>query len=188
MRIISGNFKGRKLIEPLDSNTRPLKDLTKESIFNVIDHSRKFQFNFTNSDVLDIFSGVGSFGLECVSRGCNNVSFVESHRPALEILKKNIKKLEILKKTKVYEEDIFNFLDRYYDHKKFDLIFLDPPYIFKNINTLFNRIHSNQLLKKNGILILHRHRKEHDIIKNDFVEIDVRRYGISKIVFLKSGK
>ena len=177
MRIISGSLKGRKLIEPLDSNTRPLKDLTKESIFNVIDHSRKFQFNFTNSDVLDIFSGVGSFGLECVSRGCNNVSFVESHRPALEILKKNIKKLEILK-----------FLDRYYDNKNFDLIFLDPPYIFKNINTLFNKIHSNQLLKKNGILILHRHRKKFDFIKNNFVEIDVRRYGISKIVFLKLGK
>ena len=69
MRIISGLFKGKKIIEPKNKNTRPLKDLTKESIFNIINHSNKFNLNLTDSYVLDLFSGVGSFGIECISRG-----------------------------------------------------------------------------------------------------------------------
>ncbi len=62
MRIISGYFRGRKILEPIDIKTRPLKDLTKESIFNLINHSNKFDINIKSSIVLDLFSGVGSFG------------------------------------------------------------------------------------------------------------------------------
>ena len=63
MRIISGSFKGKKILEPKDNNTRPLKDLTKESIFNIIIHSKRFNVDIKNSKILDLFSGVGSFGL-----------------------------------------------------------------------------------------------------------------------------
>ena len=63
MRIISGSFKGKKILEPKDKKTRPLKDLAKESIFNIINHSNKFKIDFNNSTILDLFSGVGSFGL-----------------------------------------------------------------------------------------------------------------------------
>ena len=66
MRIISGLFKGKKLLVPEDIKTRPLKDLTKESIFNIIKHSNLINFNLENSNVLDLFSGVGSFGLESI--------------------------------------------------------------------------------------------------------------------------
>ena len=90
MRIISGNFKGKKILKPKDLITRPLKDLTKESIFNIINHSNKFSIDLQKSTVLDLFSGIGSFGLECISRGCDNVSFVENYLPAASILKKNI--------------------------------------------------------------------------------------------------
>ena len=67
MRIIAGSFKGKKILEPKDITTRPLKDLAKESIFNIIKHSKKFSANLENSNVLDLFSGVGSFGLEALS-------------------------------------------------------------------------------------------------------------------------
>ena len=90
MRIISGNSKGKKILEPKDLNTRPLKDLTKESIFNVLIHSNKFNIKLENSNVLDLFSGVGSFGLECLSRGSSNVTFVENYNNVLPVLKKNI--------------------------------------------------------------------------------------------------
>ena len=63
MRVISGFFKGKKIIKPKDKNTRPLKDLTKESIFNVIIHSNKFSIKLETSKILDLFSGVGSFGI-----------------------------------------------------------------------------------------------------------------------------
>ena len=67
MRIISGNFKGRKILTPNDIKTRQLKDLTKESIFNILKHSNKFNVEIKNSLVLDLFAGVGSFGIECLS-------------------------------------------------------------------------------------------------------------------------
>ena len=68
MRIISGRFKGKKLLLPKDKNTRPLKDLVKESIFNLLEHSKKMNINLKNSTILDLFSGSGSFGIECLSR------------------------------------------------------------------------------------------------------------------------
>ena len=77
MRIIGGNFKGKKIFEPKDKETRPLKDLTKESIFNLIIHSNKFKVDLKNSYILDLFSGDGSFGLECLSRGVKKITFVE---------------------------------------------------------------------------------------------------------------
>ena len=91
MRIIGGSFKGKKLLQPNDKKTRPLKDLTKESIFNIINHSKKFNINLNNQIVLDIFSGVGSFGIECISRGVKNVVFIENYRNVLTVLKKNLK-------------------------------------------------------------------------------------------------
>ena len=90
MRIISGKFKGKKILTPKDKNTRPLKDLTKESIFNIIVHSKKININLENSNVLDLFSGVGSFGIECISRGAQKVIFVENYHNVLPILKKNL--------------------------------------------------------------------------------------------------
>ena len=79
MRIISGSFKGKKILQPKDQNTRPLKDLTKESIFNIIKHSNNFSVKIENSYILDLFSGVGSFGIDCLSRGAKEVTFVENY-------------------------------------------------------------------------------------------------------------
>ena len=79
MRIISGSFKGKKILLPKDKLTRPLKDLTKESIFNILKHSKLLNIELESSNILDLFSGVGSFGLECLSRGAKNVTFLESY-------------------------------------------------------------------------------------------------------------
>ena len=74
MRIISGLYKGKKILLPTDKNTRPLKDLTKESIFNLIIHSKFSKIELEKSNVLDLFAGSGSFGLECLSRKANFVT------------------------------------------------------------------------------------------------------------------
>ena len=88
MRIISGNFKGKKILLPKDKLTRPLKDLTKESIFNILEHSNKLNVRLENSNILDLFSGVGSFGLECLSRGSSSVTFIENYNNASACFKK----------------------------------------------------------------------------------------------------
>ena len=95
MRVISGIFKGKKILQPKDHVTRPLKDLTKESIFNLIKHSKLINIKLENSSILDLFSGVGSFGLECFSRGASLVTFFENYEDVLSVLKKNIDSLKI---------------------------------------------------------------------------------------------
>ena len=94
MRVISGYLKGRKLIDPKDNFTRPLKDLTKESIFNFITHAN-INFTIENSKILDLFSGTGSFGIECISRGASNVTFFENYPEAIKVLISNIEKFRI---------------------------------------------------------------------------------------------
>ena len=109
MRIISGNFKGKKISLPKDKETRPLRDLVKESIFNLINHSNKFTCKISESEVLDLFSGTGSFGLECISRNAKKVTFVENYQEALFILKKNISFFNVHKKSEIIEKSCFDF-------------------------------------------------------------------------------
>ena len=108
MRIIGGNFKGKKLFLPKDKNTRPLKDIVKESIFNLIQHSKKINLEIENSLVLDLFSGTGSFGIECISRGSKRVIFYENYNKAIEILQKNLDSLKNIKNYKIYKSDFFS--------------------------------------------------------------------------------
>ncbi len=88
MRIISGTFKGSSLFMVKDKSTRPLKDLARESIFNLLTHSKIIDFKIEGANILDLYSGTGSFGLECLSRGAGSVDFVESNKPTFDILKK----------------------------------------------------------------------------------------------------
>ena len=103
MRIIGGQLKGKKIQSPDDKTTRPLKDLVKESIFNILNHSNKFSLVLKNSNILDLFSGVGSFGLEAISRGSNFVIFIENYSKVVKILKKNIFNLDLKDKCKIVE-------------------------------------------------------------------------------------
>ena len=184
MRIISGNLKGKKILQPKDKDTRPLKDLTKESIFNIILHSNKFRINIKNSKILDLFSGVGSFGLECLSRGASSLIFIENYKEVLPILKKNIFNLKYQNTSLIVEKDIFKIFDFKIYNRKFDIIFLDPPYKDKNLENLLNEIKNQKMLNKNGIIILHRHKNEADNFPLSFKFIEQKVYGISKIIFL----
>ena len=183
MRIISGDYKGKKILLPKDKLTRPLKDLTKESIFNIIKHSKLLDINLENSTILDLFSGVGSFGLECLSRGSASVTFLESYKEVLTILKKNIDSLKQQNSSNIIEKDIFAENTLKALNSKFDIIFMDPPYKEKKLTVLLDTIIKLKLLKNNGIIIIHRHQKEEDIFPNEFNITIKKNYGISKIIF-----
>ena len=183
MRIISGKSKGKKIIDPKDINTRPLKDLTKESIFNIIVHSNKFNIVLNNSSILDLFCGVGSFGLECLSRGSKNTTFVENYINVLPILKKNILNLGYQDSTLVIESNILNQLIFKNFDNKFDIIFMDPPYKEKGLVKILLDIIDAKILKDNGIMIIHRHKKDDDEFPKEFEIIEDKTYGISRILF-----
>ena len=186
MRIIAGDYKGRKIFEPLDKETRPLKNLAKESIFNILEHSKNVGISIKKSNVLDLFSGTGSFGLECISRRASNVYFIEQRKSSVKILTKNIKKLNCEKKVKLFSENVFDLKKiKKIRENKFNLIFLDPPYKEKNINLLLNEINEMNILIEKGIIVLHRHKKSNDNFDNKFKTLRVENYGISKVIFGK---
>ena len=177
MRIISGYLKGRKIAQPNSKITRPLKDLTKESIFNILQHSNLINYSFEESTILDLFSGVGSFGLECISRGANNVIFCENYPKTIKILKNNILDLNCEKKTQIFTENIFEIKNlSKLAKRRFEIIFLDPPYKEKKLSNLIKDIINLKLVKKNGVIILHRHKKEKEIYPEEFKILKIKTY------------
>jgi len=186
MRIIAGKLKGSKLHTTNDKKTRPLKDMARESIFNLLAHSNKISLKLEDSNVLDLYAGTGSFGLECLSRQAKCVYFIENERSAFKILEMNIKKLKMEKKTITFLNEVFNLIKKNnLSMLKFNLIFCDPPFKDTNIRKLIELIVNKNLLKKNGIIILHRNKTTKEELPNSFDVLDERIYGISKITFGK---
>ncbi len=183
MRIISGKYRGKKILQPTDNETRPLKDLTKESIFNIIKHSNLIKIEIENSNILDLFSGVGSFGLECMSRGASNIVFYENYKNVIKILKRNISDLDSGVKTKIIEKNIFDINCFNNLNNEFEIIFIDPPFKEKNVFKLMDNIIKLKLLKDNGIFIIHRHKNENDLLPKEMNIFLEKSYGVSKIIF-----
>jgi 16S rRNA (guanine966-N2)-methyltransferase len=184
MRIIGGKNKGKTIVPPSDNNTRPLRDIVKEAIFNLIEHSNKFDVLISDSNILDLFSGSGSFGLECISRGAQRVVFIENYLSALKILNRNISNIKGENISQIIEKNCFDFFDQATTFNyQFELIFLDPPYKEKKINLIIEKIKENKILKENGIIIIHRHKNDEVEITNKLNVLDQRIYGISKIIF-----
>ncbi len=181
MRIISGNFKGKKINLPKDQLTRPLKDIVKESIFNIIEHSNVIKLDIKKSLILDLFSGSGSFGLECLSRGAERVIFNEKYNLAINVLERNIKNLNCENKCEILKSDCFELYKNF--NQKVDIIFIDPPFKEKKINELIDMIIKMKILKKDSLIIIHRNKKNQEFLNNKLNIIDTRYYGLSKIIF-----
>ncbi len=183
MRIIGGKFRGKKIFFTKSLITRPLRDFVKENIFNLIIHGKYLKINFDKARILDLYAGTGSFGIECLSRDVNQVSFVEKDPMAFSIIKKNISSLKISNKTNLICSDIKNYIEKYNDKNKFDLIFLDPPYKDKSFIEIMNLIKKKAIFKKNHLIIIHRDKKDKEEINKMFKINFLRNYGRSKIIF-----
>ena len=184
MRIISGDLKGKTIAFLKSSITRPLKDSVKENIFNIIKHSNLLTLNLKNSNILDLYSGIGSFGLECISRGAKQVTFVEKDRNALSILNKNLINLNIEERSTIIEENIEFFLKEGL-FEKFEIIFLDPPFSDNSYLGILKSIREKKICKKNHVIIIHREKKSLDNFKDILHPLIVKQYGRSKIIFGK---
>ncbi|MBD1172485.1 16S rRNA (guanine(966)-N(2))-methyltransferase RsmD [Pelagibacterales bacterium SAG-MED05] len=184
MRIISGKLKGKTISFLKSSVTRPLKDSVKENIFNIIIHSNLFNVKIKNSNILDLYSGVGSFGLECISRGAEKITFVEKDKNTGEILKKNLKNLDIKKNTTVIIDEIENFLKKDFS-EKFEIIFLDPPFADESCLQKLKLIKKKKNYKKDHLIIIHRERKSFENFEDILSPLVTKQYGRSKIIFGK---
>ncbi len=183
MRIIGGKFRGKKIYFLNSSTTRPLRDYVKENIFNIIAHRKNTKLILDKKNVLDLYSGVGSFGIECLSRNVSNVVFVERDPLAFSILKKNISHLKVDNKTKLFSEDIKDVIEKLDEKNKFDLIFLDPPFKDDKFIEIINLIKKKKLFSKNHRVIIHREKKSKENF-DKILKIEVlKNYGRSKIIF-----
>ena len=183
MRVISGILKGKKLSFLKSSNTRPLKDIVRESIFNVIAHSNLVEIKIKDSEILDMYSGIGSFGIECISRGAKNVTFVENDKDALTVLNKNLNNLSIKEKAFLFPGKTDLFLNQIKKEKKFDIIFFDPPFAEDSFKDELKLIKNLKLFKKKHLVIIHRDKKNQENLESLLKTILIKDYGRSKIIF-----
>ena len=144
MRVISGSVRGRKLMQPENGAVRPTTDKVKESLFNII------QFDLEGSRVLDLFSGTGQLGIEALSRGASSAVFVDQSERSLKLVRANLKHTELSDRAEVYREDAIAFLSR---GRKFDIIFLDPPYATAFVEKALLTINEFDILNDDGIII-----------------------------------
>lgn len=172
MRIISGEFKGRRFTPPAKKwPTRPTTDFAKEALFNTLIN----RFDFDEVNVLDLFGGTGSHSYECISRGCKEVVYVDKFGPCVDFVKKTAELLKITDRIDIKKADVFKFLNKC--DKKFDYIFAGPPYPLPTIPRIPDLIFQNDLLKTNGLLIV-----EHDnrhIFEKHSQFVQSRNYGLA---------
>ena len=134
---------------------------------------------------MDLYAGMGSFGLECLYRKASQTLFVENDEHALINLNKNIKSLNVEGQTTIYSMDIFKFIKNLKFKKKIDLGFLDPPYRNRDYVEIFEKIKKKEILNKKHILVLHREKGSGDNLTGKVHIIENRVYGRSEIFFLR---
>ena len=168
MRIISGQFRGRRLAPPKNITARPTTDFAKESLFNLLNN----RIDFEGADMLDLFAGTGSIGLEFVSRGARSVTAVELAHTQQNFIISTCKQLGIHNLT-VVRSDVFKYLNNC--ALQFDFIFADPPYALPELPLLPNYIFEKQLLKADGYFVLE-HGKTYNFSQHPHF-IEHRTYG-----------
>lgn len=185
MRVISGKSRGKKLVSLEGDNTRPTLDRVKEALFN------KIQFNIQDATVLDLFAGSGALGIEALSRGAKEVVFCDKVPEAINVIKQNVANTNNLDKSIIINKDYNEVLENLSNQKKkFDIIFLDPPYKTNLAIESLQKIIMSNLVTEDGIIIIETDdiNKEKEILKIEEVEIfDKRKYGSVWLIFIRKG-
>ena len=176
MRIISGRFRGRKFNPPLDSwPTRPTMDVAREGLFNVLAN----RYDFESISVLELFGGTGAISLEFISRGCQQVLWVEKHSGCIRFLKDVSVKLDLHDQLRIVPGDALKFLKSC--DQRFDIIVGDPPYNYPKYGQLVSTVFEKNILKPDGMLILE-HESDHDFNNHPHFSFK-KNYGNSHFSF-----
>jgi len=178
MRIIAGKFKGRRFDPPADKwPTRPTTDYAKEGLFNILTNI----LDFESVRVLDLFGGTGSHSYEFISRGCEDVTYVDKFPDAVRFVRQTVQKLGIERELKIFQMDVFKFVQN--ATGQWNYIFAGPPYQLPTIDTLPDLILEHNLLLPHGIFVLE-HNPHHDFLNHPNL-VDVRNYGKTIFSFFK---
>ena len=165
MRIISGTHKGRRLIAPNTLPVRPTTDRAKEALFNILEN----RYYFNEKNVLDLFSGTGNISYEFASRGCKKIVAVDNNYNCANYIEKTTKDLDL--NISIIKSDCLQYLKNC--KQQFNFIFADPPYNYNQYKELKNIVIDNNLIKKDGCLIIE-HDKETTFEEDN---MELRKYG-----------
>lgn len=171
MRVISGKYKGKKLLGFDIDGTRPTMDRVKESLFGMI------QNKIEDSVCLDLFAGSGSLGIEALSNGAKKCIFVDNGKQVLKVLESNLKEID---NSILIKDNYLDALDKIND--KFDIVFLDPPYKLNLITPSINKLLENNLLNDDAIIVCE---YENEIIDSNLEVIKEKKYGSKNIRIYK---
>jgi len=181
MRVVSGIAKGHKLRSLQGLATRPTTDKVKESLFNIIASI------VPGAYVLDLFAGTGSLGIEALSRGSEFAVFVDKNPAAVKVIKENLIHTKLGDHAHVFCADYNRYIHHIYDNeRKFDIIFLDPPYCKDFIIPALEGISTKQLLARDGMIVIERDKE--DNIPEKVLDLSVIRnkdYGRTVLTFMK---
>jgi 16S rRNA (guanine966-N2)-methyltransferase len=178
MRIIAGKFKGRRFHPPADNwPTRPTTDFAKEGLFNILNN----QLDFEATKALDLFGGTGSHSYEFISRGCEDITYVDKFPSAVQFVRKTAKELKIEDQIKIFQMDVFRFIQQ--TTVKYDYIFAGPPYGLPTIDTIPDLIFEKELLAEDGMFVME-HNPHHEFLTHPHL-VDVRNYGKTIFSFFK---
>jgi 16S rRNA (guanine(966)-N(2))-methyltransferase RsmD len=176
MRIISGKYKSRRFQLPKNLRARPTTDMARESLFNILNN----KIDWENTNALDLFSGTGSVAVEFVSRGCPRVVSVESNAKNHAFIQSVKAKLEAVELLTI-KSDVFSFIKSC--NQSFDLIFADPPYDLKDLESIPSKIFEHELLNHDGVFILE-HSKNNNFKEHPFFK-EQRKYGAVHFSFFE---
>jgi len=165
MRIISGSHKGRRLEAPSNLSVRPTTDRAKEALFNILEN----RYYFDAKNTLDLFSGTGNIAFEFASRGCSNITALDNNTDCINYIKSTANEFNF--NITAIKGDVLKYLENC--KQQFNFIFADPPYDYEDYQALKSLIFDNNLIKKDGCLII-----EHDKKTSfDNENVEVRKYG-----------
>ncbi len=174
MRVVAGKYRGVPLVSFDGFDVRPTSDRAKESLFNILS-SRVIGARF-----LDLFAGTGSMGIEALSRSADKVTFVDSAKSSVDIIKKNLAKVR--ENAPVFCCDAVIFVKT--TKEKFDIIFIDPPYNAGLYDGVLTAIEKSDILSDDGIIIVEKD-DQNLCVPPQFAVYDTRRYGKANFMFLK---
>ena len=179
MRIISGKARGIKLNTLEGNETRPTAERVKEAIFSML------QFELEDREILDLFSGSGQMALEAISRGAAHAVIVEKSKKAISIIESNVEKTKLKDQCTVKNSDCFDFI-RTNREKKFDVIFIDPPYAAKLYEPVLKELKSNDMLKPSTVIVCE---SDFDILSDELYSVykirKISKYGKTIITLLE---
>lgn len=180
MRIIAGDYKGRRLQSPQDYSIRPTTDKVKEALFSILTEK------IWGSRVLDLFAGTGNLGIEALSRGAETCVFADSSRESLRLIRENIAHCKAEEGARVEAGDYRKILGN--QTELFDIILLDPPYNKGLLDECFRLIAENELLTEDGVIVAE-HRREEKMPEElyGFQKQKERRYGIVMLSIYANG-